>query len=151
MDFEFENYSFIKVAAEIDGKVIELSPGKDMKVKGEKIALYLPEYKDKDESDYWSNYTLEFQTLQLYEMTYTLIEHAFPLDPVRGFSKIYANFRIVSEAGKIKKVIVYTDDGNYVPRSIKYPISLNNEKPGTKKIDLINEVLRNKGTQAKKE
>lgn len=133
MHFDLENHSSIKVAALVDGKVIECLPGKVAEINGEKVELYLPDYKIKKEAPDWSDYTYKSHGLQLYEMEYSLYEGSFPLDPgANGVAKVYASFRFTSVDGKMKKVVVWTDDGHYILRAIRYEIPKFDKMP-TKK------------------
>lgn len=125
MDFTLQNCSTETVAALADGKEITVLPKQTMKIKGEKVDLYLPEHKNKKEvkPGKTCDYTISSHFMQLREMEYSLYELFYPLNPdSRGKFEMCANFRITSVDGRMTKVVCWTDDGNSAPaRWIKYP------------------------------
>lgn len=99
----------IKVVAFVDEKEVSCVPGQTVAIKGDKIELYLPDYKSKSEASTWGYYNTH--ELNIYQTEFQTYYATFPLDSTEGKSDVYTNFRFDSKVGKLQKVCVWTDDG----------------------------------------
>ena len=96
MNFELINCSPVKVNALVDGKVIECRVDGPTIIKGKNVDIFLPEYKNKDRSNLWNNFTIPCNYIKRMIQEWKVTDIFFPLSGKLGCGD-YINFRIFAK------------------------------------------------------